>query len=87
MASLTVKLFASFREAVGEGSLNWPLPPTGSLTAGELLAALVAEYPALTGPARAARIMVNRQYAEAGTVLNSGDEVAFIPPVGGGCGE
>ncbi len=83
-AQITIKLFASFREAVGEGSLNWPLPPSGNLTAGKLLAALVAEYPTLSGPSKAARIMLNRQYANPDAALTAGDEIAFIPPVGGG---
>jgi len=83
-AKVTIKLFASFREVVGEGSLDWPLPPSGSLTAGELLTALVAEYPALNGPSKAARIILNHQYASPEAILKAGDEIAFIPPVGGG---
>jgi MoaD family protein len=81
---VTIKLFASFREAVGEGQLEWPLPDNENITAGAVLETLVQEYPALTGPARACRIMVNRKYAGSTTELTEGDEVAFIPPVGGG---
>jgi molybdopterin converting factor small subunit len=81
---LTIKLFAAFREVVGEGSLGWTMPAEGNLTAGELLTALIAQYPGLSNPAKAARIMVNRQYATLETRLAPGDEVAFIPPIGGG---
>ncbi len=81
---VTVKLFAAFREVVGEGTLDWTLPADGNFSAGELLAALITGYPALSNPAKAARIMVNRQYATLETRLSPGDEVAFIPPIGGG---
>jgi molybdopterin synthase catalytic subunit len=83
-SKVTVKLFASFREIIGNGNLEFPLPENGSLTAGELLAQLVQKYTALGGPARTCRIMVNRQYASSNSPLSPGDEVAFIPPVGGG---
>ncbi|MEI7556690.1 MoaD/ThiS family protein [Candidatus Chlorohelix sp.] len=83
-SKVTVKLFASFREIIGSGSLEFPVPANAGVTAGELLAQLVREYPALGGPARACRIMVNRQYADSSAALSPGDEVAFIPPVGGG---
>ncbi len=82
-SKVTVKLFASLRELVGEGTLEWPVPETGIL-AGDLLKALVNEYPSIAGPARVARILVNRQYAGAETEVQPGDEVAIIPPVGGG---
>jgi molybdopterin converting factor small subunit len=81
---VTIKLFAAFREVVGEGTLERPLPAEGNLLAGDLLTALIAEYPNLSNPAKAARIMVNRQYATLETRLSPGDEVAFIPPIGGG---
>jgi molybdopterin converting factor small subunit len=38
----------------------------------------------LANPSKAARIMLNRQYANRDSAVNSGDELAFIPPVGGG---
>lgn len=81
---VTIKLFASFREALGRGSLEWPLPVEAPFTVGDLLAALTGEYPAIAGPARISRVMVNQRYAGTGTLLAPGDEVAFIPPVGGG---
>ena len=83
-SKVTVKLFASFREITGTGNLEFPLPLTDDYTAGELLAEIIQAYPALSGPARSCRIMVNRQYADTSTPLSPADEIAFIPPVGGG---
>lgn len=80
--TLKLKLFAAFRETVGQSDLEWPLGP--SRTAGEVLDSLVAEYPALAGGAKSALVMVNRRYATRQTALQPGDEVAFLPPVGGG---
>lgn len=75
-------MFAAFRETVGQGELDWPLGP--AQTAGELLDSLVGEYPGLAGGAKSALVMVNRRYATRQTALQPGDEVAFLPPVGGG---
>lgn len=82
MDKVKVKLFAAFREIIGQSELDWPLGPDG--TAGELLDSLVADYPGLAGGAQSALVMVNRRYATRQTALRTGDEVAFLPPVGGG---
>ena len=47
---------------------------------------LVAEQPKLDRMRSIVMVMVNQTYAPATTVLNDGDEVAFIPPVSGGAG-
>jgi molybdopterin converting factor small subunit len=44
----------------------------------------VLEYPALASGVKSALVMVNRRYATRQTALQPGDEVAFLPPVGGG---
>lgn len=82
MDKVKVKLFAAFREVTGQSELDWPLGP--GMSAGELLESLVAEYPALAGGSKSALVMVNRRYATRQTQLQPGDEVAFLPPVGGG---
>ena len=79
-----VKLFAAFREALGKGSLEWTIPAEGNFAVKDLLAAMALEYPAIAGPGRISRVMVNQRYAKNDTILAPGDEVAFIPPVGGG---
>ena len=82
MDKIKLKLFAAFREIVGQSELDWPLGP--GRNAGDLLESLVREYPGLAGGAKSARVMVNRRYATRQTALQPGDEVAFLPPVGGG---
>jgi molybdopterin synthase catalytic subunit len=82
MDKIKLKFFAAFREITGQGELDWPLGP--GQTPAEVLDGLVAEYPALAAGANSALIMVNRHYADRQTRLQAGDEVAFLPPVGGG---
>ncbi len=77
---ITIRLFASAREAVGAGELVWDVAE--GTTVGALMEDLGRSYPAL-GDLRL-RAAVNAAYAEASTVLRAGDEVACIPPGGGG---
>ena len=79
---VTLRLFAVFREALGTSTLTQEVPE--GTTVEQVLAQLVAEYPALAGAEAAVSFSVNRSYAAADTVLHAGDEVAFIPPVSGG---
>jgi molybdopterin converting factor subunit 1 len=83
---VNVRLFAMLRERAGTGSLELRLQP--GATVEEALAQL-AEQGGLGEllerlPIRTA---VNRDYADATTVLCAGDELALIPPVSGGAEE
>jgi molybdopterin synthase catalytic subunit len=82
--SVTIHLrhFAIVREAVGAAreTRTYPEPTTADAVFSELADA----HPALAGLRRSIMVMVNQSYAGAETVLNDGDEVAFIPPVSGG---
>ncbi|HEX2916667.1 MAG TPA: MoaD/ThiS family protein [Chloroflexia bacterium] len=82
MDKIKLKFFAAFREIVGQSELDWPLGPGQNV--GQVLESLVAEYPALAAGAKSALVMVNRRYSNRTTPLNPGDELAFLPPVGGG---
>ena len=75
-----VRLFASPREEVGSYTLVQELP-TGA-TVETLRDALLQAHPGLT--AYPLKFAVNRVYASLDTELHDGDEVACIPPVGGG---
>ena len=79
---VTVKLFASFREASGAPERVVEVAP--GITVGRLWEELVEAQPRLAPMSRAAAFAVNRCYARADTPLNDGDEVAFLPPVSGG---
>jgi MoaE-MoaD fusion protein len=81
--AVTVRLFAMLRESAGTGSMELRLP-RGS-TVEDALGVLAQDRPlgelVRRLPLRAA---VNREYADSGTVLAAGDELALIPPVSGG---
>ena len=77
-----VLLFAELREAAGKTALELELPE-GSTVAG-LLAALRQSHPALAGPLSRAKVAVGRRIAPEDRRLLPGEEVALLPPVGGG---
>lgn len=79
---VTVRLFARLRELVGDAELTREVPE-GS-TAQDAWNALARDYPAVAEYARSASCAVNESYARWTTMLNDGDEVAFLPPVSGG---
>ncbi|MFN8635634.1 MAG: MoaD/ThiS family protein [Chloroflexota bacterium] len=79
---INIRLFASFREAVGSGTLAWDAPE-GS-TVADVVATLRAAYPRLGPAAEKALLAVNQEYVAATTRLHDGDELALIPPVSGG---
>lgn len=75
-----VRFFAGARELVGSGSMEQTM--AAGATVQDLVDTLFAAYPALRE--QRLRFAVNSTYAPPATVLHEGDEVAFIPPVGGG---
>ncbi|HEY7470967.1 MAG TPA: MoaD/ThiS family protein [Gemmatimonadota bacterium] len=77
-----VRLFGPARETVGAGEVELALPP-GS-TASDAIAALASAHPEVTALLPRARVAVNLEYVDAGTRLSPGDEIAILPPVGGG---
>jgi molybdopterin synthase sulfur carrier subunit len=83
--SITVKFFASVREAVGASSEALALPD-GVATVGALREHLAARgdawREALGNPAL--RMAYNQVMCGADTALADGAEVAFFPPVTGG---
>jgi molybdopterin converting factor subunit 1 len=79
---IRVRLFASFREAVGSGTLDWEAPEGASVS--EVMAALRAAYPRLGPAAEKAMLAVNQEYVGGDLRLHDGDELALIPPVSGG---
>lgn len=83
--AVTVKFFASVREAVGAASETLALPD-GVATVGQLRAHLTARgdswRQALSSPAL--RMAYNQVMCNADTAVADGAEVAFFPPVTGG---
>ena len=81
---VTVKYFASIREAIGVGSES-------VITSTSTLTALRDELIARGGPhahalarGKTLRMALNQTMADEATVLVEGAEVAFFPPVTGG---
>ncbi|MBU6465825.1 MAG: molybdopterin converting factor subunit 1 [Burkholderiales bacterium] len=82
--NLTVRYFASIREAAGTAS---ELLDTEAGTIAELRAELRSRGGALAealAPGRAVRMALNQQLVHEHAGLTEGDEVAFFPPVTGG---
>jgi MoaD family protein len=77
-----VRFFAAPREALGVGEIEREIP-AGS-TVGQLIDLLTQEYPTLRAYTRFVSVAVNRAYVGLQTELHDGDEVACLPPVGGG---
>lgn len=79
---MTVKLFASLREAVGSAQLQLELSEGATLESA--FARLAEEHAGLAARRKSLAAAVNRRYAPFDTALADGDEIAFIPPVSGG---
>jgi len=79
---ITVRLFASHREAAGVAELVVELP-AGSRAA-DALAMCRRSHPGLPSSDRGIAFAVNREFAKPQTALREGDEVAVLPPVAGG---
>ena len=74
---VAVRLFAGLRELAGARALELDLP-AGAVAADVWPALDLGDEPA------GLLVAINKSYAERGTVLADGDEVALIPPVSGG---
>lgn len=82
--TITVRLFAAIREALGREQFEVNLGD--GATPEDVWRELVRldERGALTARRRNLAAAVNRKYAKFDTPLSDGDEVVFIPPVSGG---
>lgn len=79
--TVTILLFARYREAAGTHSIEVALPEGASL--GDAWDAVRRRIPGLaaeSGPMMA----LDRAYRGPGTVVRPGSEIAFFPPVSGG---
>ena len=81
---VTVKYFASIREAIGQGS---EVRDTAAVTLGALRDELLAASPAHAASlarGRSVRMAVNQIMSDESTALSEGCDVAFFTPVTGG---
>jgi sulfur-carrier protein len=81
---LTVRYFASLREALGPGQT---LDLTEATTLGGLRDQLIASsaaHAAALGRGKPLRVALNRTLSDESTLVRDDAEVAFFPPVTGG---
>lgn len=80
MAEVTLRLFASAREAAGTGSAT-----IAGTTVGEALAAAASRFGVDFAQVLAgSRCWLNGEPTDPDAVLTDGDELAVLPPVSGG---
>ena len=77
-----VRLFGPAREAAGAAEIA--IEVREPATVADAIAALESSYPALRALLPRSRVAINFAYVDAGTQLAPGDEIAILPPVGGG---
>ena len=83
--TVTVKLFAIYRERLARSQISLALPATA--TVASALDELSHSYPQLSPLVHSTMVAVNQEYAPSEQELQEGDEVALIPPVSGGAGQ
>ena len=77
-----LRYFASFREIVGQNEEMMTVDDGVSVA--DVRASLLIRYPRLQPVMERSACAVNHGYVAGDSTLHEGDEVVFIPPVGGG---
>jgi sulfur-carrier protein len=80
--NIHIRYFASLREITEKSEETLTLPDGTTIAA--LRDILLTRYPRLQKVMERALCAVNHHYISLDTILHEGDEVVFIPPVGGG---
>jgi MoaE-MoaD fusion protein len=80
-----VLFFGLLKDITGKSSDECELAEGAGVR--DILSHYVSQYPRLKDSLASLAVAVNQQYAEPETILNSGDEVALLPPVSGGSEE
>ena len=82
---MTIKtlFFAHYQDVMG--CREMPLCLENGATVGEVAALLTSRNESLGDLLKSGRVAVNAEFADADTVLYEGDELAFLPPMSGGC--
>jgi molybdopterin synthase sulfur carrier subunit len=79
---ISIRYFASLREIVGMSAETLAVPE--ETTVAGMRALLVTRYPRLENILERCLCAVNRGYVAGDSMLHDGDELVFIPPMGGG---
>ncbi len=78
-----VLFFGMLKDIVGRREEDAEFPAGASL--GDALASYRTRFPRMDGVAGSLLAARNRQFADFSARLEEGDEIAFLPPVSGGC--
>ncbi len=79
---IRIRYFASVREITGRGEETLDVSIGASVVT--VRTELVAHYPGLHPILPRCVSAINRRYVDVETTLHDGDELVFIPPMGGG---
>ena len=80
--SVTVRLFALYRERLERDRLTLTVPAPATVAAA--LEVLVEAHPSIGLLVDNTMVAVNQEYVDRAQALEEGDEIALIPPVSGG---
>lgn len=80
--NIHIRYFASLREIIGQGEEQ--LTVQEGKRVGEVKTLLGTRFPKLQPILERSICAVNHSYVSAETMLHEGDELVFIPPMGGG---
>lgn len=80
--TIRIAAFARIGEILQSGALELNLP--GDATAGAAWHSLCATFGGLEPLRASTRLVINGSLADDGTPLRDGDELALLPPFGGG---
>src|SRR5689334_6351435 len=79
---IRVLFFGLLRDLVGRGSDDCDVPPGTSLE--KLFTEYAARFPRIRELAPSIVVARNQEFAGLSTLVEEGDEIAFLPPVSGG---
>jgi molybdopterin converting factor subunit 1 len=83
MQKVKIFFFANLRDYIGSKSVEIEIPI--GITVSGLIDLLVLKFPNLEKVRDSMMVAVNREYAANEQVIPQGGEIAFFPPVSGGC--
>lgn len=78
---ITVRYFAALKEITGIEQEDLPIT---SMTVAELIEWVASTYDGFSNAAHSILVAINEEYVQRNEKIQSGDVVAFIPPVSGG---
>lgn len=79
---MRILFFAQLKDVTGQAEVTWP--DADGLTASAIWQRLAVAWPAVLLHRPATRLARNGEYVSDDAVLQTGDEIALIPPVSGG---